>query len=233
MARRKESVKLSVECLEGRQLPAITYVTHFLAAGDIVINAKATGGSVYVDYSSFYKKDAFSKNQKMDCYVVRQLFSVNGRPEEERQYIPFKQITGKIIFNGSEEVDHFQFNAVAKKIINVKADGRGGNDILKGSHGRDTLSGGGGEDRLFGNGGNDLLLGGDNLDRLYGGTGSDTLKGEAGDDILDGYGSSPGSLDKDGVDELWGGIGEDQFRPDGYPNRDIMIDFDPLEDIPF
>ena len=77
------------------------------------------------------------------------------------------------------------------------ANGRGGDDVLSGSHSRDWLHGGTGNDTLdgaenddvlSGEEGNDVLDGGDGNDVLDGGEGNDELYGSSGNDVL--YGRS-------------------------------------------
>ena len=105
--------------------------------------------------------------------------------------------------------------------INV-ADLLNGNDILFGDAGNDVLSGGDGNDVLFGGAGDDVLQGGAGSDLLFGGEGNDILLGGDGNDILDGGA---------GDDILIGGAGSDVFLFNGGGGNDVILDFNPGEDI--
>lgn len=70
--------------------------------------------------------------------------------------------------------------------VDRRADGRDGNDILRGGYYTDTLWGGSGTDEMYGYGGSDTLYGWTGADCLYGGNGDDYLYGEAGADWLHG-----------------------------------------------
>jgi len=110
-----------------------------------------------------------------------------------------------------------------------QVNGRGGNDVLRGSMEDDQLNGGTGADRLFGRGGDDSLAGDAGHDRLFGGGGADTLEGGAGQDLLKG-GASADILDGgNGSDRLRGGRGDDSLEGDagadlllGDAGRDLL-----------
>ncbi len=82
-----------------------------------------------------------------------------------------------------------------------------GNDHLKGDGRDDTLLGGDGNDGLNGRGGDDKLSGGNGNDRLIGGPGHDTLLGGADNDTFV-FNQKPIA-----------------------PNADIIIDFNPDDDV--
>ncbi|TAN48598.1 MAG: hypothetical protein EPN21_14560 [Methylococcaceae bacterium] len=97
--------------------------------------------------------------------------------------------------------------------LDLKLDGKRGDDTLSGAAGADLLSGLDGDDKLFGNDGNDRLLGGEGSDALLGGMGSDTLTGGTGKDAF--LFNSPDEIEHDVVKDF--GAGDTiQFNIDGY-----------------
>lgn len=96
-----------------------------------------------------------------------------------------------------------------------------GRDRLEGDAGDDYIEGLGGRDFLKGGRDNDTLLGGDNEDRLLGGKGRDILHGGAGRDVLEG---------SQGNDTLTGGQGADIFVFAEGHARDVVTDFNALND---
>ena len=93
--------------------------------------------------------------------------------------------------------------------VDVKLDGRGGNDTLTGRNGNDVLIGGAADDTLAGGKGDDVLNGGDGDDRAVGQAGQDTLNGGQGNDVLNGGGSQDRLGGGDGDDFLKSGTGND------------------------
>jgi Ca2+-binding RTX toxin-like protein len=96
--------------------------------------------------------------------------------------------------------------------------GRGGNDILRGSRALDVLYGGGGNDTVRGRRGSDFLRGQGGNDRLFGGRGVDRLLAGDGDDHL---------FARDGRREFVnGGDGFDRARIDAQDHaRRIEVKF--------
>ncbi len=70
----------------------------------------------------------------------------------------------------------------ASSLLNVKINGRAGNDIIYGGSGNDKINGGKGEDLVSGGAGNDKLKGGDGNDVINGGAGNDDIDGGKGID---------------------------------------------------
>ncbi|MDO6732812.1 calcium-binding protein [Marinovum sp. 2_MG-2023] len=66
------------------------------------------------------------------------------------------------------------------------------------------------------------ITGTSNNDMLVGGSGANTISGGAGDDIL---------MDGAGVDRLIGGVGADLFVLDADGVRDVIVDFNPNQDM--
>lgn len=87
-----------------------------------------------------------------------------------------------------------------------------------------TLKGTGGDDHLIGRAGKDRLNGGRDDDTLNGAGGKDRLFGGQQDDTLN------GGADDEARDRLTGGQGSDTFIFEGDFGRDVIRDFDPLED---
>lgn len=63
-------------------------------------------------------------------------------------------------------------------------DGKGGNDVLRGTLEADTLNGGGGDDVLIGRGSNDVLNGGTEQNSYLPGAGNDTVNGGPNLDVV-------------------------------------------------
>jgi Ca2+-binding RTX toxin-like protein len=63
-------------------------------------------------------------------------------------------------------------------------DGKGGNDVLRGTLEPDTLNGGRGDDVLVGRGGNDTLIGGSEQNSYLPGAGNDTVNGGSNLDVV-------------------------------------------------
>ncbi len=116
----------------------------------------------------------------------------------------FRADNGIEVFDGNDEAikgdsgrNTFDFTNTQLEDV-AYVDGRGGNDILRGSAGGDDLRGDSGNDRLYGNAGNDRLDGGSGNDILDGGAGNDLAYGGSGNDLfLFGTG--------DGTDQFMGG----------------------------
>lgn len=118
--------------------------------------------------------------------------------------------------------------------------GEKGADTLYGGTGNDNISGGGGQDRQYGEAGNDLIKGGGHSDTLKGGSGNDTLSGNgfadtlaggAGQDVLRGGKDADHLTGGTGDDVLKGGRGADVFLFERGHDRDVIRDFDPMQDI--
>ena len=86
----------------------------------------------------------------------------------------------------------------------MKIKGTNGDDALVGTGGTDVIRGGRGDDGLLGGGGNDVIRGG---------RGGDTLIGGAG------------------IDALYGGKGKDTFVLKNGTAVEVLMDFDPREDM--
>lgn len=122
--------------------------------------------------------------------------------------------------------------------VNLRLEGEGGDDFIRGGQGNDKIEGGAGNDRLHGSGGddyingslgedivygddgNDVIYGGDDNDKLYGNAGNDYLEGSKGDDEI--YGN-------DGNDIVSGGLGNDYLR--GNYGDDVLYAGQGTDDI--
>ncbi len=83
---------------------------------------------------------------------------------------------------------------------NDKITGLGGDDLIYGEAGDDFLIGSGGNDTIYGGAGADQIKGREDNDTLYGNDGADSIWGESGNDVI--YGGA-------GADFVWGGAGDD------------------------
>jgi broad specificity phosphatase PhoE len=127
------------------------------------------------------------------------------------------------VLNGGEDND-----LIAGLLGDDTLYGNGGDDVLRGDldnrspggaiGGNDVISGGDGNDRIGGKGGNDLLSGDAGDDIIWGDAGDDTIMGVTGNDILAG-------------DDFSGGNGADLFVFGNGDGTDLIIDFDPMQDM--
>jgi hypothetical protein len=100
--------------------------------------------------------------------------------------------------------------------------GRSGDDIIRGRGGDDELSGGSGNDAIFGGAGDDDILGGSGNDQISGGIGDDTISAGSGDDSI-----NAGA----GDDTVRTGSGNDTIVYSGDFGDDVIVDFNPDEDV--
>ncbi|MFM7412467.1 MAG: calcium-binding protein [Planctomycetota bacterium] len=126
--------------------------------------------------------------------VVVSLTSAAGRLSRTVPAANVKQIA----FSGLAGNDTFtNLTSIASR-----ADGGGGDDVLRGGSGADQLMGGDGNDQMMGGPGSDALDGGAGDDAGWGNGGNDLVMGGDGNDQV--FGSN-------GIDNLWGGLGNDQL----------------------
>ena len=92
----------------------------------------------------------------------------------------------------------------------LRGDGNGSSNVLRGNSGDNVLTGANGGDALYGNNGNDRLYGGNGNDRLYGGVGRDLMVGGNGNDLLNGGGWK---------DDMRGGAGNDVYVVDSAGDK--------------
>lgn len=100
--------------------------------------------------------------------------------------------------------------------------GRSGDDIIRGRGGDDDLSGGSGNDAIFGGAGDDRIQGGSGDDQISGGIGDDSISAGSGDDII-----NAGA----GDDSVRTGSGSDTIVYSGEFGDDVIVDFNPDEDV--
>jgi Ca2+-binding RTX toxin-like protein len=176
MLRFKSPAALSVEALEGREVPAVTAVfnpgfgtlTVFGDSADnqIVIGRDALGvisvngevplaGGLPGGFPTVFNTKSIS------------VFGLSGndtiRLDEANGPMP-----GAAMFGGSG---------------NDSLTGGSGADALHGQDGNDQLDGGAGADFLLGQSGGDVMAGGNGADQMFGGSGDDTADGDRGDDV--------------------------------------------------
>jgi Ca2+-binding RTX toxin-like protein len=118
--------------------------------------------------------------------------------------------------------------------------GGAGNDALHAGVGTQTVMGGTGADTIWGGTGKQMLLGDDGTDMIHGGSGQQTLVGGTGNDTLWGGSGSQSLEGGDGNDLLYagsgnetlsGGTGRDVFQFNAASGHDVILDFQPGQDI--
>lgn len=130
--------------------------------------------------------------------------------------LSFRGLTSYVIANGKAGNDTVKGGQADDSLS-----GGLGHDVVYGRFGNDDLQGGAGNDCLFGGVGDDLIKGHKDRDRLLGNLGNDTIKGHegndtlsggSGDDVLEGGAGDDLLRDGYGEDRLVGGLGKDRFR---------------------
>jgi Ca2+-binding RTX toxin-like protein len=207
MLRSNSLAVLSVEALEGREVPAVSAVfnpgfgtlTVFgdSADNEIVISRDAIGvisvngdvplaGGIPGGFPTVFNTKSIS------------VFGLSGndtiRMDEANGPLP-----GAQLFGGSG---------------NDTLTGGSGPDALHGQDGNDALGGTAGDDFLLGQSGADVISGGDGVDQLFGGAGDDTADGDRGDDV---------AILGDGNDLFVWDPGDGSDRVEGESGFDTML----------
>lgn len=188
---RKNQVRLGIESLECRDVPAV--FAHFAAntgtltvtitdgnagpAGAVLLNSNS---SVYSHQADIYGDDNGSTNR---VRVNGFSFARDNGPvtAPNANNLVRKSDVQRIVVNGSASADTIRLDLIGPgrdwNNLNgkVTVNAEGGNDILKGSGFNDKLYGGSGNDDLYGNSGDDGLYGGGGRDYFNGGNGYDTV----------------------------------------------------------
>jgi Ca2+-binding RTX toxin-like protein len=172
-----------VECLEGRDVPAVlafyNWATHHL---DIRITEANDGQQGVVVGRGWDRNGNF---------VNVEVYASSARVSLPR--IPTADVRS-ITVTGSNQANHIDLKYVNRELFPSIRDGEvtilgnGGADYLAGSQVADWIEGGAGNDIIEGGGGNNTLYGGDGDDTIYGGNANDTIYGGAGRDWVEGGG---------------------------------------------
>jgi Ca2+-binding RTX toxin-like protein len=201
MQQTKNPIRLAVESLEERAVPAVA-----LHYGEI--NIIQTNGNDAAQVR-------FGDN---DTIVVED----NG---ETTSFHRAEVYTNHVRYQGRAGHDYFENHTN----LTSSALGGAGNDVLIGGSSRDNLYGEDGDDLLDGRAGDDYLYGGDGNDQLHGGDGNDKLYGNhwsnqwirpAESDTLFGGAGNDTLLGSTGNDDLDGGAGNDHL--DGDFGADLL-----------
>jgi Ca2+-binding RTX toxin-like protein len=192
-ARKPRRPRLSVEALEGREVPATVtlYGSNLVIEGTYrgdSITVRQDGSRITVDGTSI--RDGWRTVSYLDAARVRQV------------------------------VVHAQGGDDTVNLSTLKVDsmvwGGTGNDRVYGGYGSDTVYGDQGNDTVLGGAGNDWLVGGDGNDQIWGGWGDDWMTGDIGDDTLYGDAGNDSISGGEGRDFLSAGTGIDQLDGHGF-----------------
>jgi hypothetical protein len=181
---RKNKVRLGVDLLEGRDLPAVSAL--WFSGSMLVVQTDNAPTSVALSQSG-------------SNYVVQDQGTGGSWS------YPTAWVT-QVEFQGGAGNDRF-LNYVPT--LPTRGFGFGGNDYLEGWNGADVYVGGDGDDILVGYGGNDAMWGGNGRDVIKGMTGDDSAYGEGGDDVVVGGDGNDYLSGGDGHDQITGGAGND------------------------
>jgi len=200
---------LSVESLEGRELPATAtlYGSSLVVDGtsrDDSIMIRQDGTRITVEGTSI--RDGWRSESSIDVSRVRQVI-VHSRGGD----------------------DTINFSTLR---INAMVWGGSGNDRVYAGSGNDTIYGDQGRDTVLGGSGNDWLVGGEGEDQVWGGSGNDWITGDNGDDRLSADSGDDTLSGGEGKDTLAGGSGTDIFDGHGFGmgRADAAKNFDTYQD---
>ena len=209
MSKPRKSCRLSVEPLEGREVPAtaVIYGSNLIVDGtdrSESLTVRLDGNRVTVDSTSI--RDGRSYASYVDASRVRQVV-IHAR--------------------GGDDTVNF-----ATLKVPVMVWGGNGNDRIYAGSGNDTIYGDPGNDTILGSSGNDWLVGGEGVDQIYGGAGDDWVTGDNGDDRVYGDSGDDTLSGGEGRDFLSGGSGADQFDGHGFGMgaADASRNFDTYQD---
>ena len=238
--RRGSKLRLSIEALEARDVPAGGGLSGTMPPPQTpsnVIQYDAVSKTLTV-----YGTDARDKVEVKTVYgpspdintpgpavgtivTLGQLSTTNSYTESaswggfmspEVSRIRFYGKDGDDLFSNLTSISNSLFGGNGNDELNAGGgnnyiSGQAGNDSLNGGNGNDTLVGSFGNDELDAGGGNDKADGGAGHDTIEGGGGNDTLKGGAGSDDIEGDAGNDRIEAGDGDDEADGGAGNDKI----------------------
>ncbi|MBO0700213.1 MAG: hypothetical protein J2P46_17570 [Zavarzinella sp.] len=192
-ARKSRQLRLSVEALEGREVPS----TATLYGSSLVIDGTDRGDSITV---------------RQDGSRI----TVDGTPIRDGwhtvSYLDASRVRQVVIHaNGGDDTVNLTTLNVDSMVW-----GGTGNDRVYGGYGSDTVYGDQGNDTIIGGAGNDWLVGGDGNDVIWGGWGDDWITGDIGDDKLYGDAGNDSIAGGEGRDFLSAGTGQDQLDGHGF-----------------
>jgi Ca2+-binding RTX toxin-like protein len=180
-ARPAPSARPDVECLEGREVPAVlasyNWGTHHL---DVRITEANDGQQGVVIGRGW---DAHG------TFVNVEVYASSARVRLPR--IPTGDVRS-ITVTGSSQANHIDLAYVSRQLFPsiregaVTVVGNGGADYISGSQVADHIDGGAGDDTIVGQVGNDTIHAGAGNDTVYGGDGNDTIYGGGGRNWVDG-----------------------------------------------
>lgn len=176
---RINSIRLSVQSLEDRSMPAI-FIPHLppISLPPTFVTASVSHGVLKVIGTSHADNILVSQaNGQISVSGVNGSFAAG-----QIKRIEVFGLGGNDIIRLNSEATPGGQPILKPSIVQ----GGNGNDVIVGGRGNDTLLGDAGDDILFGNAGNDLLIGGAGKDRIYGGAGNDRIFGDLNDAYLAG-----------------------------------------------
>ena len=177
MFRMNAGVRLGLETLESREVPAVINVYQSGAHTEVITDNNSTNVEI---------RQSGNRIEILDHTANRSWFAPVNPSREVRVF-------------GGEGHDRIINNVASYKLVAV---GNGGNDYLEGYNQGDAMFGGNGNDVLVGYAGNDYLDGGNGNDLIKGMGGDDALLGGAGDDEMIGAAGTDNLYGQDGNDTL-------------------------------
>ncbi len=208
-------VRLSLEMLEERDVPA---VTAFFSAGI---------GQLTVMGDNLDNNLVISRDAAGQILVNGGAVAVHGGTATVAN-------TSLIQVFGQGGNDTISLNEVNGALPKANLFGGSGDDTLIGGSGADQLFGQSGNDTLLGKGGTDLLFGGSENDVLTGGDGNDQVFGESGNDRMIWNPGDDTDLNEGGTGfdtvEVNGGNGAEAFTATANGTR---VRFDRVNPAPF
>jgi RTX calcium-binding nonapeptide repeat (4 copies) len=192
-ARKPHGTHLSIEALEGREVPS----SASLLGGVLTVNGTEAGEAIAVKLEGWQVRVSEAAILDGPIYVS----SVDA--SRVRQVV----IHG---FGGDDTIN------VSTIKVSTMIWGGTGNDRIYGGGGTDTAYGDQGNDAILGASGDDWLVGGDGSDSIWGGAGNDWMTGDNGNDQLSGDAGNDSLFGGEGQDSLIGGSGADQFDGHGF-----------------
>ncbi|MBL8823912.1 MAG: hypothetical protein JNJ77_15100 [Planctomycetia bacterium] len=180
---RRIPYRLSLEALEARDLPAVTYSPMTDTLNITGTNAR----DQYVIYmSNGPQGPELIVEEGLAPFILTHAYPVSTKP--------VVRINANLL--GGDDILGCDSNVMVPTTI----DGGSGHDIITGSSGTNTIRGQSGNDTIYGREAKDFLYGHSGIDTIYGRGGDDYIYGDIGNDSL--YGD-------EGIDHIYGGNDSD------------------------
>jgi Ca2+-binding RTX toxin-like protein len=201
-ARRPQSLRLTLEALEQRDVPAAV-ADYFIGTNLVFIKCDQSNDELVVNNDNGYLtirdngQDVVIHNR---VAIDQPLYDAAGNLMSRSQnlydlkgHVRLTMASNTITVWGNDGDDrvevgnHFGGSPTSSPVyVRAVLNGGIGNDTLTGTDFADEMRGGEGNDLLFGQAGDDVMDGGAASDLMYGGEGDDILSGDVGNDTIEG-----------------------------------------------